>query len=438
MSKNLKIVLLVFAGIMLIFIVFAYTNNSEIKTEVNNDISEEKFMETSEIAKHDKDFYKISHKTNSNKTKDSAKNKKIASSNMYLERLKGIFMMKSADVGILDKVMNALLTDKSTSRIDKINGLWDILNEIGFDAKEKSLYLLQSLATLLPIELTDSLMNAYKDSRTSTIKIELINMLADNLSIANPEVQDKESLAFIIEKTKDIQTFLKENILNESDTRMASEGLHAFAKVSDAQDVQELIASLEQGGNKAQLDKPELTSILTEVALSTEETQQDILPSMLNAMQNDVMLDSQQKEEFNQMMISSLNAGVLSAEMQGDLATYLEKQEPKVLLTKRASTGSLLKYYDWAEASSKIKSNDMHLENMALENDNPLKVSSILLYADDLTIEKLKENPNAEQVYARLEASLEDEGISQANKVIIKDAMGRLDENTEIISKDKK
>jgi len=359
-------------------------------------------------------------------------NKKISYLPIYLERIKGIFKMKSANIEVLDKAMNALLMDKNTSRIDKINGLWALLNEIGFKAKEKSLYLLQSLATLLPVELTDKLISVYKESSDSDIKIELINMLSDNLDIANPEVQDKESLAFIIEKTKDIQTFLKENILNETDTRMASEALHAFSKVSETEDVQELIMTLEQMGNKAQLDKVELNNILTEAALSTEETQKDILPSMLNTMQNNTTLNSQEKENFNQMMISSINAGVLTEEMQGEVSTYLANQEPVVAKTKEVTSDTLFKYYNWAEASSKIQNNNISLKNIVLESDNPLKVSSIIIYADEITIKNIKKNINVRDIYAKLESALENDNIREKNKVIIKDAMGRLDENIKI------
>jgi len=271
-------------------------------------------------------------------------------------------------------------------------------------------------------------MDAYKNNNDAKVKIEIMNMLANNLSITNPEVQDKKQLDFIIEKTKDIQDFLKENILKEGDARMASEGLHAYADISDAQDVQELITTLNERGNKAQLDKSELTNILTEVALGTAEAQEDILPSMLETMQNDTNINPQQKENFNQLMISGLNAGVLTKEAQGELAIYLEKQEPKVPLAKEAYTDSLVKYYDWAEASSKVEGNNLQLENIALENDNPLKVSAILMYADEKTIKNLKENPNAQSTYAKLEAALEDDKISQNNKDIIKGAMDRLNE----------
>jgi len=146
MSKKIKIVLLVLVGVILTFTILTYMNTGKTKKTV----SEQKFMEVSEIANADKDFYKISPRITKDKTKINVKNKKITTTSVYLDRLKEIFNMENLDIKTLDKAMNDLLMDKDTSRIDKIYGLWALLNEVGFNAKEKKPLFVRIFSNLTP------------------------------------------------------------------------------------------------------------------------------------------------------------------------------------------------------------------------------------------------------------------------------------------------
>lgn len=229
---------------------------------------------------------------------------------------------------------------------------------------------------------------------------------------------------------QDIQSFIKEKVLNNSNADIASEGLHAYASMSDSEDVQELISSLREEGNNIQVDNNLIMNILTETALSTAEAQADMLPDMLNDIENNPKLGTKEKETFNQIIIESLNAGVLTEESQKELAVYMQNNEPKLQASSDGSGADILKYYRWAEAGSKINNNDMSLENIALESDNPLKVSSILLYGDAKTIQNIKQSTNIEHVYSKLESAL-DGAIGQGDGTIIRDAMATLKEDIE-------
>ena len=72
------------------------------------------------------------------------------------------------------------------------------------------------------------------------------------------------------------------------------------------------------------------------------------------------------------------------------------------------------------------------MKNIALEENNPLKISSILLYGDEKTIQSIQEDPNADNISVKLESALEDDTISTENKTIIKDAIGTLHNTKDI------
>ena len=413
-------------GIICIFVCVLLYQNILKKTS-KNPFLERKFIEISDIAKKDKHFYDITipnHASNTTMTKSVDKQEDEQSSK-YLQKINKMIAMKHPDILILDKVMNDFLMNDDISRINKINGLWSLLNETGIESQIGE-YLLDYLATLLPIELTDNLILTYKDIKNPNIKIKLINMLSENVNIANPEVQDEERLMFIGTQIEKIQHFLRDTVLSQQNHEIVSEGLRAYANVSEATDVQDLILSLKEDGNTMPISQAELTDILTETALGAQESQKEMLPDILEFMLSKKNMKSQEKEIFYQSMIESVKAGVISTENKKDIATYLERQEPQLTLDTSVSTEDISKYYNWVEASTKIQNGDINPETIALESDNALKVSSILLYTDPITIQKIRQSSDASVVSAKLEAALENDNISNESKIIIKDALDRL------------
>jgi len=425
-KKRVYLYLFVAVSVFLVFLFFIQQSESKLKPNNTDTLQDKKLIEVSEIANNDKDFYAIRLK------KDEVN---ITIKNDYFKNIREMFITESTHIEEMDKAMTALLMDKKINRIDKINGLWSILKEIGFSS-EKSEYLLDSLATLLPVELTDDFIVAYADKGMShNMKIKIIEVLSDNLAIVNPEVQDEKNLEFIAQKVDNIKIFLKEKVLSDGSVEIASEGLHAYAAMSSSEDIQEFMVSLEEGVYNTDISKDIIRNVLIETALSTSESQADMLPQMLNNMKNNPNMDSKQKEAFTQMMIESLNAGVITEKSGKEFVEYLKNNEPTLQLNDGKSATDISKYYHWAEASSKIEDGGTSLVDTALNNENPLKVSSILLYGDSQTIQTIKESSNVGDMQVMLELALDDESVSNENKTIIKDATGVLKEDPPDVNK---
>lgn len=429
MNKKISIILvsIVSVALMTLTIFFLFSEEAEEKRKSKIDaLQNDLLIEESAIAKNDKDFYKVSIK----KELNTLSKNRINGTRTYVNTIKKLLAMKSPDFHKLDKAMHSLLMAKGITRIDKIDAIWDMIEEIGFDSEEKNKYLLDSLSTLKPIELTQKLINAYGDIKNPNIKADLIVMLADNTSILNPEVQDKERVNFIVTKIKEIQLFLKDDVLKEKNPRVLEEGLYAYADISDEEEVQEVIGTLKNSEVGAIVSKDVFTNILTETAMATSEMQEEMLPMLLEDIKNNEAMNPDSKENFTQKMLDGINAGVFNEKTKQELGSYLKDQEPVVDTSNVLTSDSISKYYHWADALSKIKTSGVKLKTIALESDNPLKVSSILLYADDTTIQNIKEDTKTESLIAKLEVALEDNTINEKTKNIIKDAMARLNEKT--------
>ena len=126
------------------------------------------------------------------------------------------------------------------------------------------------------------------------------------------------------------------------------------------------------------------------------------------------------------MIIEGLDSGIFIDEVQREIAFYLKHQEPILQPNKKVSLELMTSYYTWAEANDKIRDNDINLPNIIIKENNPLKVSSILLFSSKFTIQKIREIVNIENIKIKLESALSNEEIANENKTIIRDAIDRL------------
>jgi len=108
MNKKMRNFLLVFTSIVLLIIGMLMLKEKKVSTSKDINISKAEknlFIETSEVRKNDKDFYKISVKKNT-KPLDVHKGKIVSNFILQMQRLLG---MKTADISKLDQTMHAFL-----------------------------------------------------------------------------------------------------------------------------------------------------------------------------------------------------------------------------------------------------------------------------------------------------------------------------------------
>lgn len=165
--------------------------------------------------------------------------------------------------------------------------------------------------------------------------------------------------------------------------------------IASTEQVQDIISLITNGGSESKISDQELISTLTEVAISTKESQENILPNILDSIEKD-SFNKNKKKAFYETILSALNSdmpdNILTEDLRDALSDYLTKQEPKLNILEDIPIENLENYYSWVNAISKVKNIDttQYLRNTLFTNNNPLKVSSIILYANENTIQNIK------------------------------------------------
>jgi len=424
--KTNKLISAIAFMLFLTLLLFLFSNSSE---EVKSTISSESiFVSTDDLKENLDDFYKVEPKVVSimidvNKTKSLEKITKLNDINSLMKYFTG-----ESSFADLDKAMVDFLKDNTISRIDKINGLWRMVEKFDLSSN-RGLYVLDYLATLLPLELTDNLIEAYDEQKDAKVQAKLMDIIHSSLSIANPEVQDKEKLDFIISKYKDVQSFFHEKTMNSVDGKISMDALDYYVKIIPPEEAFEIFESLKNDELQAKdLNKGELLSLMTETALSTDESQETLFSEILDSAK-DSSLNKSEKSAFNQTVIEALNNDVLTENSREKLKPYMDDIEPSFSSeTMKIDTSE--NYYSWVNAKAKVEGveTNEYLENFVNESEDSLKISSILLYSDNNLIEDIKNSDNNHLV-EQLNASLESSDVDDESKYLIKDALSRLSES---------
>ena len=424
--KTNKLISAIAFMVFITLMVFFFTNsNEEIKYNI---MSETIYISTDDLKENLDDFYEVEPKVvsiiiDSNKTKPLKKITKLNDINSLMQHFTG-----ESSFADLDKAMVAFLKDNTVSRIDKINGLWTMVEEFDI-ASNRGLYVLDYLETLLPIELTSNLIEAYNEQKDSKVQAKVMDIIHSSLSIANPEVQDKEKLDFIISKYKDIQSFFHEETMNSADGQVSMNALNYYVKIIPAEEAFEIFESLKNDELKAKdLDKGKLLSLMTETALSTEESQDTLFSEILDSAK-DSSLNKSEKNAFNQTIIEALNNDVLTGNSREKLKSYMDEIEPSFSSGLKIDASE--NYYTWVNAKAKVEGveTNKYLEKLVSESSNSLQISSILLYSDNNLIQDLQESNRNEQVLEQLNTSLKSPNVDEESKYLIQDALNRLSQS---------
>jgi len=391
---------------------------------------ETRYLSATELPKKLSDFYQVEafKEKNSHTSSLKEKNDKSRLNETYqaLEEIKKLLQDEVSIIQI-DKKIISLLEDNTITRNKKIDGLWDLVLSFGISS-EKGIYLLDYLSTLLPIELTDELISNYYSISDINTKMKLMDVLYTSLDIANPEVQNEEQLNYIASQYLIIQDFIYEQLSNTSNNDVFTTALSLYTKVASPEQTQEVITSVLNGsyGDK-NINKEQALNLMTESALSTYESQNYTLPSIISSLETEIVNDDV-KKSFSQNIINAINAGIISDENKEQLSYYLKNQEPELYISKDIPIENMEEYYNWAKAITNLNSNThteiiQKLADKAISEDNLLKSSAIILYSDEDLIYLIRESRGYQNISNRLNIALSSNDISNDSKIIIQDAI---------------
>lgn len=332
--------------IMIAIALFYYYNSHYLTNEITESTSDHpststKITTSDDIIKQIPDYFNVDQSLRiSNKTE--------------VERLKtalnATLQSTVPDIKKLDDIIMQIMSSDKLSRQDRINILWSIANTTEYSNDIRGRYIFDNLFHLKPIELTDSLIQAYSIITDKNNKLSIANILQNSISILDKMKQTKEQQLFINNQSIKIQDFLYQQAINEQDSDVQAVLLNLYISISDQEKLTPILSSLlyDQFPN---IQKEQAGKMSASIFLKDVSIQENMFPLLLSS-----------KSDFNNGFYNELimilsdkeNQQKISPSIIETMKTYIQTDANKFYY----SDGSLdtFKYTKWIEANAKLDS----------------------------------------------------------------------------------
>lgn len=324
------------------------------------------FLSIEELRGSIKDFNKISI-TEKNERATNARLKKIS----YLLSLTDEeFNSDHA----LDIEMQNFLKDEKISRHEKIAAIWNLLKsfmEPNYN-KIKIEYLIDSLAVLQPIEITDEIINAIKDrSYTDAATPKLIGLLSESFGMyarLDLNTFDNKSFDLITKNGEKIIDFLRQSITSETNDETFKAAIIAYSKMATSDDISMIQNELMR--HKNILQAKDVASISIELIMMSPNVIETNIAPLLNGMG---AYSREENKEFTKNLLNRLtNSEIkdnLSITSKLSILAYLEKNKPEISkeIFERNPLESTYDFGEWLDIYTELKSNskEEYVSNIA-------------------------------------------------------------------------
>jgi len=423
MLKKIYIPLLVFVASLWFYVDFNdvqdYTNNNTSPTYVHQDFLKKKLG----------DYYNISIQNHEkNTTKHHTKNNTVLLE-IEMQKIRALFKKENKKISELDNAMLKFLKNNNISREEKIDALWKLLLEFDVTSNQGA-YILDYLETLHPVELVDKAIELYEVQHDVETKMHLVRFLVASLDIVNPDLQSKEALEFIAQKYESVQKLLYNEALDNENEKFVSGLLSAYIEISPPEIAADMLDLFMNDEAKVKLDKTLLSASLSEIAISTDEAQEQILPDLMHKAATGEMAPDA-KAYLDTMLMGILNDGgaesMIADAAKENIYQYLQNNEPEIQSQSKTLTDAMADYYTWASAVSKLDTEGSvaMLSKTIEQTQDPFKIASLLLYSSQEELEGIKKTIDTQAVESILETSFESMRDEQERQVV-KDALRAL------------
>lgn len=435
-KKNVLALTLTLAAI-LVGVGYYSSHRDASREQLDNLLVEQRYLDAEELKMKMVDYFDINGDPTVEKSHNS--NAGAESIKRQLKILKDVLKSKTAGLAERDNAFIAFLENNNIARADKVSGLWSLAKSMGLENAD-GIFTLDYLSTLHPIELSDELINQFNSVSTTGVKLRIMDVLYESLDITNPDIQNAEQLAAIEEKFDIIQDFFYDQLQSTANNDIFKESVTLYSRMASPDDSRAVVSAAMAGEyNSGKMDAPAGMSLLTELAVSSSESQTQMLPELLDSLRSG-SLELEAKESVESILISAANAdleqGIFSENefARSEIVNYLSENEP-VLQAQLEPGDDFEKYYSWVSARSKLESGPesgvsqnpgASLANEALLQGNPIKISSIVLYSDDQVLSEIRQAAEYGNMLNTLKLALNDQSISGTSRTVIEEALGTL------------
>lgn len=416
MKKPFKLFLLVVIITSLIFgwLYYKKSYNYKIVTQTEGNLTTD-FITDDMIEKNTPDFYNVPI----NKIQPEEENS-------FMEPLDTLLL--TGNLKALDVQIVKFITSKKIPRNKKISTLLSLLYKYETD-EVKFLYILDSLATLKPIEITDQILAIYKPDMSNDRKVHILSLLEEATNIKNPSKQTPEQVSYINTNISKIQDFVSQQINIEQNPLIQYNILSSYTRIIPTEQKTQVLLSLLTGQYK-NIPKEETGKLAASLIMDTPSVQDSMILTLLDE-------ESQFNPAVYERIIAELSDESINIKLTpyaiDSIDSYLKKNGKRTYYYQNDGALDATKYWLSIKATAKLES---YQSNHTLEevlrdrvyspNSSALEKANILLSSDNQTRELIQQHPDFMSLSTILKDTLVSHKFIDSERSLITSALSDL------------
>lgn len=327
----------------------------------------------------------------------------------------------------LDNGMIEFLTSKNIPRNEKISTLIHLLSKYEND-EIKFLYVLDSLAALKPIEVTDQIVALYKADMSDNKKVHMMTLLEESTYILNPAKQTPEQISYINANIIKIQDFIAQQIDIEQSPLILPSIISTYSRIAPDLQKPQVLSSLIAGQYK-NISKDDAGKIAASILMDTPAIQDSAINSILG--ENTQFNPAVYNRIITELSDESLNIK-LSPYAVDAIDSYLNNNGKRIYYQTDGTFDSMAHWLS-IKADAKLESfrsnrtvGELLVEKIYEPNSDILVKADILLNADEATRKSILQHTDVTSLALALKDALASPNRIETERSLITDALSVL------------
>lgn len=424
MKLNARLLLGISLAVILVVLYFISTSTDE-----NNINSPDKpttpFISQSELIETLPDFYVMDREIN-----DGDKNKEILANNL-VSKIKQSFGKK--DMLDFEAELIAILKDPTISRQDKINLLWMMVHQLGVET-EQGLYVLEYMATLAPIELSEELAVLFTNA-SARAKLGLLYVMESILRLDNTAA--KVSAEHLAQAKQQMLDTISAQLVNVDNAELGFSILETVVGHLPFDQAKLLIDDhfMTLSGEQNETSRATKAGIYNRLALANPVSRNEFLPQYIESLSADpqktIEKEALRQDLFNIIKIDRFIAKA-PQEFKNTVKDFLATELPKIEVeSTEFNYDAVMLYADLSIAMAKLQGNDLHssesLYKKQINNTtNPLEQAILISRSPYELNTLLPDEYTRLQISGRLREEAKRLGDSSVYSSLLKDVAEQL------------
>ncbi|RXF01569.1 hypothetical protein [Pseudoalteromonas sp. PS5] len=425
MKLNARLLLGISLAVILVVLYFISTSTDE--NNINSlDKPTTPFISQSELIETLPDFYVMDREIS-----DGDKNKEILANNL-VSKIKQSFGKK--DMLDFEAELIAILKDPTISRQDKINLLWMMVHQLGVET-EQGLYVLEYMATLAPIELSEELAVLFTNA-SARAKLGLLYVMESILRLDNTAA--KVSAEHLDQAKQQMLDTISAQLVNvDNNVELGFSILETVVGYLPFDQAKLLIDDhfMTLSGEQGETSRATKAGIYNRLALANPVSRNEFLPQYIESLSADpkkaIEKEALRQDLFNIIKIDRFIAKA-PQEFKNTVKDFLVAELPKIEVeSTEFNYDAVMLYADLSIAMAKLQGNDLHssesLYKKQINNTTNLLEQAILLSRSPYELNTLLPDEYTRlQISERLRAEAKRLGDSSVYSSLLRDVAKQL------------